>query len=81
MTPREERLLHIEERALNRLRRRRVLRTIAIGFQNQPKIARYARLVIEADNLARRAWAARVEAGTRRWAADDKNQRLVLVER
>lgn len=77
---REERLLRIEERSMRRIKRRRVLRAIARGFNDSDAEARYAALVAEADNLARRAWQARVEAGTRRWAADDAAQVLRVVK-
>lgn len=82
MTPREERLLRIEERSAKRIKRRRVLFTIAWGFEDKAKANRYADLTTEALSLHSRLWNARVEAGTRRWALafDDARQVATVVE-
>jgi hypothetical protein len=79
MTPREERLLSLEQRAEKRRKRRKVMWHIAAGFNKHERAAYWLRLMREADRLETRLWMARVEAGTVRWAADDRNQRFVAV--
>ena len=79
MTPREERLLALELRAERRRKRRKVMFHIACGLDRMERARWWLSLMREADRLEVRLWQARVEAGTRRWQADDANQRLVAT--
>ena len=80
MTPREERLLRLEQLADKRRKRRKANWHIAVGFNRLERAQMWLDLMREADRLETRLWQARVDAGVRRWAADDANQRLVAVE-
>lgn len=68
MSEREERLLRIEGRSEQRIKRRRALFNIAWSRPDIDRANRYADLTTEAKHLHERLWLARVEAGTRRWA-------------
>jgi hypothetical protein len=78
MSPREERLLTLEQRAEKRRRRRKVNFHIAAGFGRNERAAMWLRLMREADHLETRLWMARVEAGTVRWASEHRVDNLKI---
>lgn len=77
MNAREVRLLTLEQRADKRRRRRNAAWHVACGFERRERAVYWLALRREADALLSRLWLARVEAGTRRWAADSTRAALV----
>lgn len=80
MTPREERLLALEDRARSHVKTARGLAFIAKGFDRTERAEMWDRLRQRAEAHADYLWNLRVEAGARRWRADDERQALVVVE-
>lgn len=80
MTPREERLLALEMRARSHAKTGRVMFLIAVGFDRAERADMWERLRQRAEAHADYLWTLRVEAGARRWQADDARQALVAVE-
>ena len=68
VTEYEAQLLRTEQRAENKTRLAQIRADVAKDRGSDAAAARYGRAAARYDRIRRKAWLARVEAGTRRWA-------------